>query len=141
MAVVPSDLIQPQGPVSASFFPDDAAPPAVGDGSVLGRLDAYIARAVTKVTPYGLTNPDPAVRDWALHLAFEDAYLLMASRPANETALGGLGSVGYSSEQLKALARKSEEYREAFIAEIAAAGPTALLKYPVSRTTRNVFDW
>lgn len=140
MAVTPASLLQPEGPLDPSLFPDDAAPPATGAGSVLGRLTTYINRAVTKLAPYSLANPDPATEKWALYLAFSDAHTLAVARPASETDPAGLGGRAYNADQLKALARKAEEYRGDFN-EIVGAVPGSIPTHRVSRVTTNNFEW
>ena len=141
MAVTPASLIQPLGPIAASFFPDDSPPPAAGEGSLLGRLQAYIDRALEKVSTLVLTNSDPAVRAWALHLAFDDAHTGMAARYASEQLLGGLGGYTFNAEQLKVFEKKAKEYAAVYDAEVLNAGSLTQPHTPQSRETPVLFDW
>lgn len=133
----PESLIQPQGPLDPSFFPDDEPPPATGAGSLLDRLAVYITRAEAKA---GAPDAEPAVTNWALHLAFEDAHALMAARPASETYMTGLGGHAYNAEQLKFFARKAAEYAILFEQALATA-PASMPTSATSRTTPNKFEW
>lgn len=139
-----ADLVQPEGPVEPSFFPDDAPPPDTTEGSVLHRLTRYIARAQAKVAAYpagSVTNVDEAVRQWALYLAFDAAYLGMATRPMMENAqVPVLGTTAYGGQQLTELRALREKYRlgfEALLIEEPIADPNAIVSAPV----RTVFQW
>lgn len=135
-------LVQPFGPISASLFPDDTVPPSTADGSLLARLTAYIATATTKAAADGATGDEAAITNWALHVAFDDAHTLAASKPSSETYPTGLGGVGYNAEQLRALAKKAAFYLSEYEAAIVVATSAATLTTrPQSRQSTNLFDW
>jgi hypothetical protein len=143
MAVTAESLIQPRGPIAPSFFPDDDEPPATEEGSLIARLTTYIERGEDKVAEVGLvSDEDGAVRNWALHLAFSDAYTLMASRPSGETYPTGLGGQSFNSEQLKSFRIEAQKYADEYEVVIAASG--AAVGVPSShatRTTTNKYEW
>lgn len=143
MAVEAESLIQPLGPIAPSFFPDDTEPPASADGSLLARLSAYIERGEDKVAEEGsVSDEDTAVRNWALHLAFSDAYTLMASRPSGETYPAGLGGQTFNSEQLKSFRLEAQKYADAYETVIAASNAaTDTPSFNVTRTVTNKFEW
>lgn len=141
--VTPESLIQPQGPIAASLFPDDTLPPATGAGSLLGRLQAYIDRAVEKVSATAAGGADPPVRSWASHLAFDDAHTLASARYNSETLVGGLGAYAFNSEQLKALKVKADYYANEYEEKLADAGGNTrgVSTASVSRVTPIAYDW
>lgn len=104
-----SDLMEPVGPLIAEFFPD--TPQQLED-----RLQTYLDRAVLKVAAYegNVENEDDNVRVWALHLAFNAAYLLKANDPASAN-LQGL-SASFAKDQRDAFAREAERYRLEYLA-------------------------
>lgn len=140
-----ADLLQPNGPVDPAFYPDDALPPATGDGSVLGRMTTYINRAVAKVAAYpagSVADVDAAVRLWALHLAFEGAYMVRASRPLMENSqVPVLGSHGYGNQQLVELRNVAAQYRAEFEAMVVGVDSTVDNVASFSSPTKTVIRW
>jgi hypothetical protein len=133
VAVTPADLLQPYGPVSASFYPDDAPPPATGPDTVLGRLAAYIARATDEVAALGVrvreADRPAAVKAWALYLAHDDAYTIKLAKPATKNAGDlGLGGTGFITEQFKGLKEKRDGFLVDFRALVVEAAPVAVVQ-------------
>lgn len=128
MPLAPADLLQPNGPVDPSFFPDDAAPPATGAGSLNDRLQIYINRAVAKVGSYPsgtFNDTDGAVELWALWLTFDAAHAIKLAAPASEnTGEMGLGSTTYLAQQIAKIEEKAVTYRRSFEALVAAGSVT-----------------
>lgn len=100
-----SDLLAPVGPLNAAYlFPgEDAA--AVGE-----RLNGYLASANREAAK--LAAATPAERDtvavlWAVWRAYYDVVDRMANTPASFSAADE-GSVTFSSEQLKAMQRRTD---------------------------------
>ena len=139
MAVEVDDLLAPQGPVEVTLFPGEGAPStALND-----RLQTYIDRAVAKVGETGVSDPDPAVLAWSLHLTFTAAYIIASARPANENSMVAvLGSQGFAKDQRDTLKDLASEYAHKYEEAVSAA----LLPQPQprgfqSREISNSFEW
>lgn len=144
MAVEAESLITPEGPVDPNLFPEDDPPPAMEENSLLYRLETYIRKAEEKVAlEYPLLlETDEAVGYWALHLAFRDAHTGMIARPSSEQYMAGLGGQAYSSQQIKDVAAKAQEYEALFDgAVLASSAPPELPRTVQTRSTKNVYDW
>lgn len=123
-APTPVELLQPEGPLTPDLYPDDAPPPAVGAGTVLGRLQRYIDRAVAHTATFvNVVDPDAAAKAYALYLACNDAYIIRSSKPATENLSAmGLKATTYSKEQLGALKGLASDYLGQFSGLVGLAG-------------------
>lgn len=144
MAVVAEALIAPDGPIEHDLFPGE-----VTDGNTQQlevRVDAYITKAAAKAAEDGFTGSalDPATEVWALYLAFDAAYTLALSRPAEEDAqMALLGRNRYEVDQRDGIKRKALQYRDTYQAMLmsqSAAGGTISTGIP-SHQTKVEYDW
>lgn len=146
MPLQPVDLLQPLGPVSASFYPDDAPPPATGPDTVLGRLEAYITRATAEVAALAArvqeADRPAAVKAWALYLAHDDAYTIKLASPATKnTGDLGLGGTGFITEQFKGLKEKRDGFLADFRALVAEPPPAVVERRRKPTAVRGVVRW
>lgn len=123
MPVTGADLLEPQGPIASSFFPEED-----GDAAVTARLDSYLTDGYARVQDWTLDNPDAIVdadeasEAWALHRAYNAVYLRMSSNPAN-ASVGDQGSRSYLVDQIRAFQVKAAEYLEQYRATLEAGLP------------------
>jgi len=103
MAVGTLDLMVPNGPLKYDFFSDE-------EGVVDDNLFTYIMRAQEAALPLNLVNPDPAIKAYALYLAFDALILELANAPSSAN-LDGLGGASFAKkEQLDSFREKRDEY-------------------------------
>jgi len=144
MAVLPSSLIAPNGPVEPNMFPGE-----VTDGNTAeleARLQSYISKGILKATSDGLVegNRDEAVENWALYLAFQAAHTLFAIRPAVEDAqMALLGRTEYDEDQRDILEKRAEQYKTAYFdyLDTVVTGGGPMSKGVSTRQTRTEYDW
>ena len=131
--MIPADLLAPKGPLEPELFRDE------GDGSggteLNTRLAEYIVQAIAK------TSVTSAQRAWALYLAFNAAYIIAISNPADVNfQVDILGSEGYDTDQREALQSKALEYLADYeVAKIAETDEVS--RTPQSRVVQNVFAY
>lgn len=144
MAVTPSNLLAPEGPVEPELFPGESEH---DNTALITRLSGYIAQGVTKVAGYtDITEEaevDEAVRVWALYLAFRAAHTLSLTRPAEDhTEVAVLGRTVYDEDQRKGLKDLANEYLAEFqILVVSATSRSAASPGIPSHQTSNEYDW
>lgn len=111
MPVAAADLKKPKGPITPEIFPN------VASNVLDANLEVYIDRAESE--PRIVNDPDQSktdarVRAFALHLAFNDAYIEMNAKPLQLTR-AEKGSHGYSTEQIRNMRQLSEQYLDEFL--------------------------
>lgn len=111
------ELLAPVGPLNAALLFPGEEPAAVGD-----RMAAYIASANKEAAK--LADATPAARDavaylWVVWRAYYDVVDRMANTPASFSAADE-GSVTFSSEQLKAMQRRTDAALTAYNDAVAA---------------------
>lgn len=121
MAVLPSDLLAPQGELEPSLFPGD-------DSSSLSvRLSRYLsdAGAVLAGYPDGSITPaqsDRAQSAYAYAESYAAIYRRMAAAPMSAT-LADQGSVTYNIAQMREFKALSESKRAEFTSLLPIADP------------------
>lgn len=124
MPVTGANLLEPQGPLASSFFPEED-----GDAAVTARLDAYLADGYQRVTDWTTANPDAVVdaddaaTAWALHRAYTAIHLRLSANPAN-ASLDDQGSRYYLVSQIRTFGEKASEYLQQFEAILESALPS-----------------
>lgn len=111
MAVLPDQLLAPEGPITPLLFPGE------GVTELKVRLQAYIDNASLRPE---VVSGDPARVDgmmiaYALYTAFTDVYIRLSAQPLtiNVTEKGGHG---YSAEQLRNFKALASKYWDDFVA-------------------------
>jgi hypothetical protein len=143
--ILPADLLAPKGPVEVTLFPGESTPPeGGGDSPLIIRLLEYIEQAEIKSSEIAFPEPDTAVRNWALHLAFDAAYVLAISRAATENSMVPvLGSEGYMKDQRDGLKAKADAYAAAY--QLLESAVTVIsVEQPrsyQSRQTPIIYEW
>ena len=121
MAVLPEDLLAPEGPVEPSLFPGEHEE---GAAALEQRLTAYINKAEAKVASYTFANQadeDEAVAAWSLYLTFRAAYTLALSRPAeDDSRMEVVGRTLFEADQRQGLRDMYEMYLSEY--QLAVAG-------------------
>lgn len=109
MAVAPTDLIRPLGPVTPELFPGTPSNKLETD------LAEYIARAEADervVNEPNTAKTDRLVRALALYFIFDDVFIAMNARPLT-VQVTEKGGHGYSTEQI----RNTRAMRDGFLQE------------------------
>jgi len=143
MAITNADMLAPTGPVEVTLFPGEdisgAAPPAT---ILEERLDVYIAQAVAKNAAIAFDDMDAANLAWALHLAFQAAYIVAVARPASENSqIPVLGSEGYAKDQRDALLAKANEYFDDYNMLLMTVPTTSAPSGVPTRSTPLEYEW
>jgi hypothetical protein len=143
MAITADDLIAPNGPIEVTLFPGEDVEGEIGGSTILkDRLNIYIAQASAKNAGISFPDEDAADTAWALHLAFEAAYMVAVARPSTDNAqVAVLGSETYSKDQRDALLIKANEYLDEYLALLAEVPTTSAQKGVPTRSTTNEFAW
>ena len=120
------DLIQPEGELANSFFPD---------GDLDERIDGWLDRAATRVE--GNANIVAADQDTATaHLVYHYAYSYIAGRiasmPNNTTIDGGGPTVAFGADRITYWQQKADS--KLVLYDILAATPRTPTTRPVSVT-------
>lgn len=142
MPVQGVDLLEPNGPVAVSFFPED------GDtATVTARLDSYLDDGYQRVQEWTTNNTgavvdaDRAAEAWALHRVYTAIHLRLASSPAN-ASLSDQGSRSYLVDQIKAFADKAKQYLAEYTAILEMGRPGIEEAVPHgSNYVKNRFVW
>ena len=144
MAITPSNLLAPTGPVEPELFPGESEDE--GSSALLNRLTSYVAQGVAKVSGITFetaTKQDIAVEAWALYLAFRAAYTLTLARPAREDfKVEVMGETEYQSDQRDALKILADDYFGDYQNAIADTGADLAISSGIpSYQSTNQFDW
>lgn len=135
MAVTPTSLIRPLGPISPELFPGTPSNVLEQD------LEEYINRAESDERVLSEPNVgklDRLVRSLALYFVFDTAYISANARPLT-VQVTEKGGHGFSTEQIRNLRALRDQYLAEF---------TGLLTPSAASTTksansavRTVFTW
>ena len=144
MAVTPSNLLAPTGPVEPELFPGESE--GEGSSALLNRLTSYVAQGVAKVSSLTFettAKEDIAVEAWALYLAFRAAYTLTLARPAREDfKVEVMGATEYQADQRDALKILADDYFGDYQNAIADTGADLAISSGIpSYQSTNLFDW
>lgn len=139
-----ASLLAPHGPVEPDLYPDDAPPPATGEGTVLGRLTVYVDRAVATVAAVPaetVRDAEAAIRAYALHLAFGAAYVIKTAKHISvDQKTMGLESVAYHYRQMEELRGERDRWHAEFKGQIVhAVNPNSAQGTSTSTPTRIIW--
>lgn len=136
MAVLPANLLDPEGPLQPHMFPADVA---AGGTTLTDRLQGYINKGVA-LTGGTLTGAeqDRAVYWYSLYRSWDAVYSMMITRPARITQ-DGAETTEYIKDQIAAvLAARDEALRnyEGIVATVTSAVREA---FPATQSVVNQF--
>jgi hypothetical protein len=112
MAVTAADLKKPHGPITPELFP------GVASNVLDANLEVYIDRATADsriVAEPDTSKTDGLVRNFALYLAFNDAFIEMNAKPLT-LSVTEKGGHGFSTEQIRNMRTLAEKYLSDFLA-------------------------
>jgi hypothetical protein len=135
MAVTPTSLIRPLGPITPELFPGKPS-------NVLEQeLEEYIDRAETDnrvVNEPNTERIDPLVRALTLYYVFNDAYIAANARPLT-VQVTEKGGHGFSTEQIRNLRALRDQYLAEFTGLLTPSATGVSKK--ANAAVRNVFTW
>jgi hypothetical protein len=94
--LAPSDLLEPQGPISPTFFPNES------ESALAERLQAYLDDGAQRAVAGGLAADDRAVLAWGEYRALNAVVLRLATESASVT-IQDQGSRTRTVEQLRTI--------------------------------------
>jgi hypothetical protein len=112
-----ADLLSPEGPIEASFFPSDSS------DDLNARLAAYITDGSSRVGGLLAADQDDATQAWALWRAFDAIALRLATSFSSATIEGDSRAI--SGAQAKLMRDRANDQRAIFSAFVLAVGEAA----------------
>jgi hypothetical protein len=151
VAIVYTDLIEPNGPLEPEFIEDEATVPDEDEPlktKFQVRIESYITIGEDQATEDGvpLDKLDEPTRLWALFRAYAAIHKLKANRPLTERDIEGIASSRtYSKEQLQFFADERDRYRSLYgvtVTEINLASQAVAVPATYSGHQQKIrYDW
>jgi hypothetical protein len=110
MAILPAQLLAPEGPITPLLFPGE------GVNELSARLQAYLDNAALRAEVVAAPAPaqDGLINAYALYTAFTDVYIRMSAQPLTITVTEK-GGHGYSAEQIRNMKALATKYWDDFV--------------------------
>lgn len=136
MAVTPTNLLDPEGPLQPHMFPADVE---AGGTTLTDRLQGYIDKGVslTSGTLSG-SEQDRAVYWYSLYRGWDAVYSMMITRPARITQEGA-ETTEYTKEQIEAVREARDEALRNYEGIVATVTSAVREAFPATQSVVNQF--
>ncbi len=132
--ITPASLMDPNGPVTATLFPEQAT------NAITVKLQGYIDEAYADSRVVALASDsakqNKAARAWSLYRTFDDVAVRMTAEPMAVNNGAEAGSSSYTFDQIQAMMDRALRYLKEFNDAAVVVGA---VKRPIN--VKNVYVW